>query len=370
MKDKDGLPKIGVIGLKGLPAFGGAATVGENIIKQLRGNFQFRVYAIKSHTQELEYKPDGLNKQVLFRKFPIGKLNVFAYYIKSAFHALFKEKYDLVHLHHIDGAFILPLLKLKYKVICTSHARPQIAEKWPWYVKFFFSINERITFIFADLVTTVAIPLKDIYSSLTSKVITYIPNGIDVELKPTDKEIEYNGYLLFAAGRIIPLKGLHILLKSLQKIKYKGKLLVLGDLDQMPAYKEELLGLASNLDVEFLGMIKEKGLLLKYITNSKLFIFPSYSENMSIMLLEVASMKTPLVVSNIPENCAIFDSSEALFFKTNDVEDLSEKVKYALSNEREMKEKTELAYKRLLTDFTWAKVSKRYASLYKGLINK
>ena len=28
--------KIAVIGLKGLPAFGGAATVGENIIEQLK----------------------------------------------------------------------------------------------------------------------------------------------------------------------------------------------------------------------------------------------------------------------------------------------------------------------------------------------
>ena len=40
-----GKPKIAVIGLKGLPAFGGAATVGENIINQLKDNYQFFVYS-------------------------------------------------------------------------------------------------------------------------------------------------------------------------------------------------------------------------------------------------------------------------------------------------------------------------------------
>ena len=43
-------PKIGIIGLKGLPAFGGAATVGENLISILHNEYDFKVYSVASHT--------------------------------------------------------------------------------------------------------------------------------------------------------------------------------------------------------------------------------------------------------------------------------------------------------------------------------
>jgi len=46
---------IGVIGLKGLPAFGSAATVGENIIAHKIDEYDFTVYSSFSHTiQKLE----------------------------------------------------------------------------------------------------------------------------------------------------------------------------------------------------------------------------------------------------------------------------------------------------------------------------
>lgn len=44
--------KIDVIGLKGLPAYVGAGTVGENIIDQLKDKFDFYVYSTASHTNQ------------------------------------------------------------------------------------------------------------------------------------------------------------------------------------------------------------------------------------------------------------------------------------------------------------------------------
>ena len=107
--------RIAVIGLKGLPAFGGAATVGESIINELKNEYQFTVYAVGSHTHH-EGQQDGYY-QIVFRKFFIKKLNILIYYLRSALHCIFFGKYDLIHLHHVDGAVILPLLRLRYKVI-------------------------------------------------------------------------------------------------------------------------------------------------------------------------------------------------------------------------------------------------------------
>jgi len=354
--------KIGVIGLKGLPAYGGAATVGENIIYQLKHKYIFTVYAVSSHTQ-----PDmncNAYKQIVFRRFFIKKLNIFFYYLKSAFHSIFMAKYDLIHLHHTDGAFILPILRLKYKVVCTSHAQPQVNEKWPSWVKLFFSINEQITMKLSSTITAVSIPLTKTYQKNTKKKIHYIPNGINLKQEVDIKNLECSNYILFAAGRIIPLKGLHILLHAMKKINLTKKLLVIGDLEQISSYKTEILKLSKDTNIVFIPIIRQKGILLNYVNRAIFFIFPSYSENMSIMLLEVAFVKTPLICSDIEPNMAIFNYSEVLFFKTNDPNDLRDKIKYAEENPTIMKEKALRAYNKVKTYYNWESISKQYDNLF------
>ena len=177
-------------------------------------------------------------------------------------------------------------------------------------------MNERIALRFASTITTVSIPLEQIYRQKTSAKIHYIPNGINLRQK-IDDEIKPNGeYILFAAGRIIPLKGLHVLLQALHQRKFrKQKLIVIGDLEQIPSYKSEIVKLSDGLPVEFIPIIKKKSQLLNYVKLASLFVFPSYSENMSVMLLEVAYTKTPLVCSDIPANTAVFNDSGGYFLQ-------------------------------------------------------
>jgi glycosyltransferase involved in cell wall biosynthesis len=357
-------PHIGVIGLKGLPAFGGAATVGENLISVLKHDYYFTVYSVASHANK-PGEQDGYY-QIIFKCCFIKKLNIFSYYVKSAIHALFKAKYNMIHLHHIDGAFILPLLKLKYKVITTVHAQPQLAEKWPWYVKAFFSINERISLMLSDELTCVSKILWQKYINKYKKSVIYIPNGVKITREADLIPLKYENYILFAAGRIIPLKGLHILLSALKKINYNSKLLVLGDINQMPDYKSEIFKLSKDLNVEFQGLIREKLRVLSFLKQASLFVFPSYSENMSIMLLEAASMNTPIICSDIPENKIIFNDQEVIFFKSRDIIDLSIKIDYALNNKAGLIQKSVNAFNKLSSFFTWEKIAAEYTELYKS----
>src|SRR6056297_2935768 len=128
--------KIGIIGLKGLPAYGGGASVGENIILQLKDRFDFVVYSVSSHTDLSTGYYNGY-KQIVMKRIPFKRLNTLWYYIKSVLHALFVENYDLVHLHHRDAAFLIPLLQLKYKVILTTHGSFTIRDKWKKYRPYF-----------------------------------------------------------------------------------------------------------------------------------------------------------------------------------------------------------------------------------------
>lgn len=358
-------PSIAVIGLKGLPAFGGAATVGENIIAQLKDKYNFTVYAVASHTNQ---KGD-INgyKQIVFRSFPIKSLNILVYYIKSMLHCTFVGSYDMIHLHHVDGAFILPILRLQYRVLSTSHARPQKHDKFPKPVKWFFAINELIMLLMASKITAVAKPLADFYSTQTSKAITFIPNGISMHLAISSSPISYNDYILFAAGRVIPSKGCHFMLEALKQMNYKGKILIIGDIHQVPKYEQTLLSYKNSLDITFLNIIKDKAILLSHVQHAKLFIYPTQYEAMSIMLLEAAYTRTPILCSDIPENTAIFAPSEVTFFHSADIPDLKQKITHALTHPTELQTKTLKAHAKLKNVYNWEKIALEYDKLYTTL---
>ncbi|HEY4155830.1 MAG TPA: glycosyltransferase family 4 protein [Puia sp.] len=358
--------RIAIIGLKGLPAFGGAANVGENIIEQLAGEYEFTVYATETHTSVRgNYKGA---QQIVFRKFPIGALNIFYYYIASAFHAVFKRNYDLVHLHQMDGAFILLLLRLKYPVLATSHGLTYRTGKWSRLLYPYFKINEWFQARLSNHLTVVSRSLVTHYARLISpERISYIPNGITVS-PVTGKGPDTKEYILFAAGRLIPIKGLHFLLSAMNECRYTGKLIVLGDLAQMEEYSKELFRLSSGLDIEYRGLIRDRELLNAHIANARFFVFPSTQEAMSMMLLEVASLKIPVICSDIIQNTDIFSPEEMLFFKSGSSPDLAAKLTWAMQNPDKMKIFSSRAFETLLEKYQWSAISRQYDSLFKKIM--
>jgi len=355
--------KIAVIGLKGLPAFGGAAAVGENIIEHLKDKYNFTVYSISSHTQLRTGTVNGYN-QIVFKEIPFKRLNTLYYYFLSAFHALF-AKYDLVHLHHRDAAFIIPLLRIKYKVVLTTHGMV-LTKKWINY-KWFFELQDKCFLRFANKISCVSKKDKEVVKKiLPKKRVQYIPNGVKI---PVLKETEKNCDICFAAGRIVPDKGCHTLLEALKKLEFKGKVIIIGDFNQIATYKKHLLELSQNLlDVEFKGLVKEKEKLFSYIGKSKLFVYPSVIESMSMMLLEAASVKSPIICSDIKENRDVFSEEEVTYFEQNNVQALSDKIDWALKNEKIIQNKAEQAYQKLQAQHNWVEISKQYAQLYLELI--
>ena len=359
--------KIAVIGLKGLPAFGGAATVGENLINQLRDKYEFFVYATSSHTTYKTGTYNGIH-HIVFKNLPFKKLNALYYYILSALHAFFKGKYNLIHLHHRDAAFILLLLKLKYKVIVTTHSSFFIRDKWKRF-GWFFKINERYFVKKADIVTCVSEEESKKYKELVNIDAHFIPNGINLNGHGSNyKRFVKDEYLFFGAGRIIKTKGLEVLLQAIRNSNIKCKLIVAGDLNQTPDYKREILQLSDGLNVEYLGLIKEKEKLFSYIKHSKLFIFPSSYEAMSMMLLEAASLKVPTICSDILANKAILKDDEVLFFEVDNPDDLGKKISWAYENMPSMNNRAEFAFEKLKLKHQWKNIALEYDALYQQLL--
>lgn len=361
-------PRIAVIGLKGFPAFGGSARAGENMIHFLKDRFHFTVFNTSTHTHRKTGVYDGV-EQVVFSKFFISSLNTLYYYFRALFYCLFKGGFDVVHVYHVDAAFIVPLLRLRYPVIAGHRASPRKADKWSWLVKKYFTFMEWFFFKFpADILTSVSLPVVEAFQSKTKRRILFIPNGIVFNESEPHPSIDEKDYVLFASGRIIASKGCHVMLEALNLLDYKGRVLVIGNRLHDSGYSERLERLAAGLDIKFIDLIKEKPLLMAYLKNARVFVFPSFHEGMSNMLLETASVKVPLICSDIPENTQVFSRDETIYFKTGDENDLAQKLQWVFSHPAEAQQVADKGFNRLKTDYNWALLSQKHAELYHWLI--
>ncbi|MGQ1890972.1 glycosyltransferase family 4 protein [Thermophagus sp. OGC60D27] len=367
-KSKYSKPKVGVIGLKGLPAFGGSARAGENMMFYLKDEFHFVVFNTDTHTFRKTGVYDGV-EQIVYKKFFIGALNTIYYYLRATWHCLLAGDFDVIHVFHVDAAFIVPLLRLRFRVVSGHRARPQFAAKWSWPVRQYFRFMEWLFFKMpADVVTTVNRPVAELFQTRTKRKILFIPNGIVFEEDAQLPDIDEKDYVLFASGRIMESKGAHLMLEALVKINYKGRVLVIGNRSHSPEYARKLDEISQALDVRFIDIIKDKSLLMAYLKNARLFVFPSYHEGMSNMLLEAASAQVPLICSDIPGNRQVFDDSEAFFFQSGNSDDLAQKMTFIFKDEAKAIEVARKAYRKLKNEYNWEKLAQRYAQIYRWMI--
>ncbi len=360
--------RIAVIGLKGLPAFGGAATVGESIITRLSNKFEFTVYSVSSHTAEESGNLNGF-EQIVFKSCNRKGLNTFIYFLKSLLHVLFFRKYDLIHLHHCSSGFVTPLLRLRYKVIVTFHGihrENYFDAKFNRLTNIMLKGAQWMNLRFASRVISVSAPDADYLNARNQTKIEVIPNGVTVINTPPTRLGQK--YWAFAAGRIYDIKGLHILLEAMRLNQSTKKLLIIGDMDHVAAYRENIEMLARGLNIEFRPLIKDKQKLFDILSGAELFVFPSLTEAMSMMLLEVASLNVPILASDIPANTSVFSDNEVLFFKSNDAKSLSEKLTFTENNKEILKDLAEAAQRKVCRDYNWEVISARYDEVFSQLM--
>ncbi len=365
--------RIAIFGVKYFPAKGGTSRVVEHLLSELHEQYTFTIYCYR-HPKANEHI-SGV-KTVQFKEIPIKGLGVFIYYLRCCMHIMFSKQYDLIHLHKTDAAFFLPLLCLKYKVIATAHALPQLNKKWSVFGRFYFRITEWIFINSRASLTAIAKTQCQYFQKKYNRVVQFIPNGIHpvkiIEPGLVDGLLDQfdiqNDYLLFAARRVIPLKGCHTLIRALQKIQFKGTLLVAGDTDQLPAYTDTLKKLAEGLDVKFIGYVEGIDKLNALLQRARYFIFPSELEGMSMMLLEAGSIGTPMICSDIPQNKAVLSEEEVLFFQSKNIDDLAQKLNWAFDNEQHMQSLADKTKQRIEAEYLFSKIARQYAELYDTLL--
>ncbi|CAM4125042.1 glycosyltransferase family 4 protein [Zobellia nedashkovskayae] len=370
MKNKK---KVAFFGIKYFPSRGGTSRVAENLILNLVDDYDITIYCYKHKDAEEHVK--GV-KVVQLPEIKFGNLGVFAYYFLCFCHIRFFGNYDIVHAHKIDSFFFLKGLSSKTKVIATAHEAPYKRDKWGKVAKAFFKVNERRFLGFKGVKTAISKPLCDFYMERDNVKVHFIPNGINISDKSKNDTLnkfwpaglnQSTPFVLFAARRIMGTKGLHTMLSAYKKLNYKGVIFVAGELDNFPAYMDRIKKLSVGLNVHFLGFVNPLSTLLNLVEKSDYFVFPSETEGMSIMLLEVATTGKPILASDIPENTQVFNDDNVLFFKNKSVDDLAEKITWIENNKESFHSLGLSAKEKVASRYTWDRIVLEYKELYESM---
>lgn len=171
--------------------------------------------------------------------------------------------------------------------------------------------------------------------------------------------LEPKKYFLFMA-RLVQDKNPDYLIKGFKAANYGNmKLVIAGSNDANPEYVDYLHKLAEdNKDIVFTGAIygEEKDTILK---NAYTFCIPSTIEGLSIVLLEAMSYKLPIIASNIEANREPLDNN-AVWVRPENVEDIKEVIEYCINNQEKIVKFNEPNYQKVLENYTWNKVAKKY----------
>jgi len=370
--------KIAVLGSKSLPAFAGADRVAENILHHLPaddGN-RYHIYVVRTPAQ-----PRSFDFAPNLRVIPIPALNgkhskATSYFFLSALHCAFVLRPDLAHIH--DSAFgpfawILRLFRPRMPILGTFHGNPYERAKWGRFAKWVLRISEGAFIRACHALTTVARAKVADVQSRSKTPIEFIPNGVDPAPPiPQTLLAEKVGlvpgqYLMFAAGRMDPTKGLHHLLDAFDQLKPAFPLLVVGGFEgHNREYSEQLLARCRATNhVLLIPKLLSQPELFELVAGAKLFVFPSEIEAMSMMLLEVISCGVPVLASDIAENTEVTGTDYPWLFRNANPAHLAEKLAQFLRTGPG----PEIAAlrERCARDFNWTAIAARYLALYRKL---
>tara|TARA_R100000935_G_scaffold9585_5_gene19449 strand:+ start:17576 stop:18712 length:1137 start_codon:yes stop_codon:yes gene_type:complete len=193
--------------------------------------------------------------------------------------------------------------------------------------------------------------------------------GIDRVQKLKDEIGIANQTILLNVSRLLARKGQLDLLKAFKTVSetYPDLLLLIAGEGQFRDVLQEFI--SKNILEKKIILLGNRADIPDLLELSDLFVFPSWYEGLPGALIEAMMAKTPILASNIPENLECLSKEEAVIFKTGVVEDLEEKIIWALQNPNEMMEKAQKARKSAIEKFEISKISEQYEKVYLELIN-
>lgn len=307
-------------------------------------------------------------KRVVQRTVRQKHLEMIAHTGVSLLDLLTSRKMDVIHFQSVDPGILSFLVKLKARIVVTSHGAAYRQEKWGRTAKSLSLLAERFYARVPQARIAVSKTLTEYYGRRYGCDVSYIPNGVSLPGRVRDDRLSAfslaNGEYILFVGRLIRIKGCHHLIEAYRKLDTTKSLAIVGGSSYSSGYVRQLKRHESDrirfLDFRFGEELRQ------LIANCYMFAVPSEGEGLSISLLEGMAAARPVVCSDIPENIEVADGC-SLPFRCGDVDDLAEKMNHLLNQPHLAKELGEAGREKVRDEYDWEKIADATDRVYSGL---
>ena len=362
--------KIFVTGTRGIPdILGGVETHCQELFPRIAEmGFDITIIRRKSYVKDTmtEYK----NVRLIDIETPKKKsFEAIVHTFKAILEAKF-QKADIVHIHAIGPALLVPIARLLgIKVVFTHHGPDYDRDKWGKFAKWILRMGEKTGMYYANHIIVISEHIRRMIQQKypDKKNITLIYNGINPVFPARSTEhlqsldlTEY-GYIL-AVGRLVKEKGFDKLIEAFKQLSPVSiKLVIAGDADYQDEYTQKLKEMCKEQkNIRLVGFIKGEKLAQLY-TYARIFVLPSTHEGLPIALLEAMSYNCPVLASDIPANKEI-GLPEECYFKSGDLSCLQQALKKQLENAQTER----VSYN--LSAYNWTNIAGQTKEIYNSLI--
>jgi glycosyltransferase involved in cell wall biosynthesis len=283
------------------------------------------------------------------------------------------ENPDLVACHSSKAGIIVRLVCTILKIPCTFTVHGwSCTDGVPNLQKTIYLYLERILGAFSNKLITVCQSDEDfgIRKKIVSphKIVT-IHNGVkDLTLSKSNELIKPNSFIMVMSARFQNQKDHLSLVQALIQLKEVDWILyLLGDGDETIKEIKKLVannGLTEK--IKFIGYVSN---VHSYLAIADLFLLISKWEGLPISILEAMSMKLPIIASDVGGvNEQVYDGENGFLVARNDVEAITQKIKYLFENREIAKKMGERSRELYLQQFSIATMVDKTEAVYKSLI--
>ncbi len=332
-------------------------------------------YGHKSEIISLGDNPEVWNSNSVLNNYVPHGMGRFFGYNKQHFQYIrdILEKDVVVHGHGVwrfTNLFPLFIKKPKAKLICSPRGMltPWSMRYKKWMKLPFWQTIQKPALQKIDCFhVTSEMELEDLRTLGFKQPAVIIPNGVDIPVLPDN--LKRKKQIVFLS-RIDPKKGLDILLPVWSEIfkKYSDwSLKIIGPLDS--TYAQSMIEKARLLNlnnIEFTGALHGKE---KYneLTQSSLFVLPTYSENFGLVVAEAFAHGLPVITTTETPWLNLEERKCGWTIKPNEKELFSVLI-HVLENSKLFKEYGENGRKWMKQEFSWKKVTKDMLNTYESIV--
>jgi len=289
-------------------------------------------------------------------------------FLYSAFTYAKKQKYDIVLGYSIITYPIAWKISKKLNIPVAIRYHDVLLGKWIknfGLMAFVGALLERYTLSLKfDAIIAVsnytAHNLKK-HFKFTNRIFV-VHNSIDVPELNVNKA---DRPTIVCVSRLVKYKNIEDLIHAVcTNIKHFPDLhcIIIGTGPEENRLKNLVHSLGIDSHITFKGFVKEHINVLETIKSAQVFCLPSTLEGFGIVIIEAMACGIPFVASDIPPLIEVSNYKGGLFFKSRDVEDLSEKLKLILED-NELRNRLSSEGLERANEFRWSVVAKKIENI-------